>query len=359
MKQKALEKNQPQYLTRTFLQQDELCQESPHLLPLLGRIFDCSDRLEGYHALHCEQIAGFRYFIPNGRLAAEWKYFFQIIPDRYMQMVACEVRFAYENQKSLESCSMEGWVEASLVWTDTQEKERSHPYYRHLRANDEGYAPQIPSSQVPSMKRKRNSPEPDRIGPSLLSPGAKRLRTSSPAESDSIVTPYSKSLRPGQQTAQVPMATTQAILTPALSDFAMAPDSPQVQATASLGLPHPVASTAPAVTTDPTHQLVIPRVPIPLSKQARGHPAPPQPPGTVEHTGRGNVSKAWSKERIRAFTQIQGYPRQELPLSAVSEYGDELSRDHTPKSIDPRCCPFPTTIEENLTVSLLVNRVSR
>ncbi|KAH4113639.1 hypothetical protein HBH47_208330 [Parastagonospora nodorum] len=353
-KQKALAQSPPQYLSRTFLQQDELCEESLDLLPLLGRIFDCSDRLEGYHALHCEQIAGFRYFIPNGRLAAEWRYFFQIIPDHYMQMVPSEVRFAYENQKSLESCSMEGWVEDSLAWTDTQEEERSHPYYRHLRADDEDYALQIPSPQVLSVKRKRNSPEPDGIRSSLLSPRAKRLRTSSPTESD-----YSKLLRPVQRNAQIPMTTTQASSTPALSHSAVAPHPPQVQATASLGLPPPVASTAPAVTTALAHQLITPRVPIPLSKQARSHPAPPQPPGTVEHTGRGNVSKAWSKERIRAFTQIQGYPRQELPFSAVSEYGDELSRDHTPKSVDPRCCPFPTTIEENLTYMHLASTLNR
>jgi hypothetical protein len=48
---------------------------------------------------------------------------------------------------------------------------------------------------------------------------------------------------------------------------------------------------------------------------------------------------------------IEGHPYRELPITAFSIYGDEHSRGHTPKSVDPRCCPFDTTVEELLTVS--------
>jgi hypothetical protein len=61
--------------------------------------------------------------------------------------------------------------------------------------------------------------------------------------------------------------------------------------------------------------------------------------------------KGWSADRVRAFVEIQGQPRANLPKTALSKYGDELSRNHTPKSVDPKFCPFDTTIEENLTVS--------
>lgn len=367
-KQKALEQNQPEYLTRKFLQQDANCQESSDLYPLLGRIFDCSDRLAGYHALDYEKVAGFRYFLPNGKLASEWRYFFKIIPGRYMQMVPSQVRLTYENQKDLVPQSMEGWVEDALAWTGTQEEERSHPYFRHLHADDREYTLRTPLPQVFSMKRKRDSLQTDPIGPSPVSRRTKFLRTMSPAESNSFHASHNKMLPPQvhgpvlptfQQTSPVPVAATQAIETQALPHYAMVPHPPQAQATVPLGLPVPVALTALVVAKPPARQSVTPRIPIPLSKQARNNPAPLQPPGTVEHTGRGNVSKAWSKERVRAFTQIQGYPRQELPYSAVSEYGDELSRHHTPKSIDPRCCPFPTTIEENLTYMHLASTLNR
>jgi hypothetical protein len=90
---------------------------------------------------------------------------------------------------------------------------------------------------------------------------------------------------------------------------------------------------------------------IPDAQLASSHPLPVRVPGSVQHMGQGNAMKAWSPERRRAFTEIQGYPLSELPKTYNSQYGDELSRSHTPISIDPRQCPFSTTMEELITVS--------
>jgi hypothetical protein len=90
---------------------------------------------------------------------------------------------------------------------------------------------------------------------------------------------------------------------------------------------------------------------IPNARLASGRPIPAQAPGSVRATGQGNHAKAWSAERCRAFMEIQGHPYSELPQTYNSPYGDELTRRHTPVSIDPRCCPFDTTMEELVTVS--------
>lgn len=76
-------------------------------------------------------------------------------------------------------------------------------------------------------------------------------------------------------------------------------------------------------------------------------------PGSQTHRGKGFCQKGWSEDRVRAWTDIQGRPRGKLPKAALSPWGDEMSRGHTPKSVDPRHCPFETTMEENLTVSSL------
>jgi hypothetical protein len=76
-------------------------------------------------------------------------------------------------------------------------------------------------------------------------------------------------------------------------------------------------------------------------------------PGSVVPPGAGHYKKAWHAERIRAFVEVQGKSLNQLPLGAISQYGDEMTNVRTPLSIDPRCCPFDTSIYENLTVSAI------
>lgn len=126
------------------------------------------------------------------------------------------------------------------------------------------------------------------------------------------------------------------------------------------GAPRPQGQNPPPVTA--YHQAQpIPQAPSGLLHQGPGAAGPasvPGPaqtatlaPGSVLHTGPGNVKKAWSAERKRAFNEIQGRSLAHLPSAANSRFGDELSRNHTPKSVDPGRCPCPLTIEELLTVS--------
>lgn len=85
--------------------------------------------------------------------------------------------------------------------------------------------------------------------------------------------------------------------------------------------------------------------------------APPR--GSQVHRGKGFFHRGWSDDRVRAFTDIQGKSIAALPSAANSPWGDEMSRGHTPKSVDLRLCPFETTMEENLTYFTLATTANR
>jgi hypothetical protein len=83
--------------------------------------------------------------------------------------------------------------------------------------------------------------------------------------------------------------------------------------------------------------------------QAQGITVPNFRPGSEVPSDNGN--KAWSAERIRAFVEIQRNSIFELPPTAFSRLGTEMSNFRTPESIDVTNCPFETSLVENFTVS--------
>jgi hypothetical protein len=431
-----------EHMSRAALQRDENCRELLDLHFLIGTIFAYSNRCLRPSTNSIEVAAGFRYFLPNGRLAYEWIRFFDIAPSHYLAMAPPQVLQAYHMEgTTLEPSSMRGWVNDVVKQRDAQEageffqqqvalnhtaSDLIDPFMLQLDAAylSTQVAPPAPTSKPVSSKRKAETSlledlddqDPIQQGdarPRL--PEAKRPRLEASIDmallaahpalvstgTSRYVRASSRTVSSGPQVqaprgASVPVAPTRSA--PAIKRVASAappsqgavpsraqrlapPNGQGYQAPAISTTPMPVAhpvSIAPAIPvpavqqTPVAHQL-LPGGPVlatvsgnlhlqlqpgfqprldrrPVKQLARDHPVPAQVPGSVKHSGKGNPMKAWSAERCRAFTDIQGYPLSELPQTYNSQYGDELSRDHTPKSIDPRHCPFDTTMEELLTV---------
>jgi hypothetical protein len=422
----------PKYLTRSFLQNDVNCQESSELRSLLGTIFSYSSRRLAPSTRSSEITAGFRYFMPNGRLAYEWIHFINITPIHYMQMIPPDVLQAYYDEHAFTPCSMKGWVDAEMTEWEIREAgqiiqqlmDDVAPMLVHNHnANVNPFVTDalIPISQTFPRKRKRDIEtssedwQPNNVFRSASSiPSRKRPRVNlhagspfsgfhsvaspadpvhtfgaTPATSQSSLMdaslpwdPFSAPWEVPSRKAQ-PLATSLATMNrpfisqdqmfprlrwsrqppviphtwasqadPSFHTAAHAPGAPMFTAVSSIK----DAPLAPVGVLQQSHAPTNPPS-IPRNRQARfnAHFGPKQLPGTVTHRGKGNVLKAWSPARVRAFTDIQGYPAEQLPVTAISEFGDELSRNHTPKSIDLRQCPFTTTMEENLTVRTILS----
>jgi hypothetical protein len=402
----------PQYLTRSFLQHDENCQESSFLHPLIGRIFAYSNLCTKQSTQMSEIAAGFRYFLPDGRLAHEWILFFGIAPARYLDMAPPEVKQAYLDEHDLTPSSMKGWIEDTIKLEQIQEaneisqqlvlhqidpllsKSSKHDLMNntsHTVLDNSG----ISTHHTPVTKRKRDMPpfkdgmnvlkelgtrfrleeaKRPRLDPSLDNPFSTAHQCMAPADilyrlRTTAYTVSSASPEPASPTTPTPGACSRSTLSSkrivASARRPQGTGRPQTQRAAPTQQTlsaHQVISGRPTmlpVQTALQQQQHHPtnRPHISRNRQARSRPGQTRAPGSVQHIGQGNVSKAWNAERVRAFTDIQGYPAEELPFTAVSQYGDEMSRGHTPKSIDPRYCPFYTTLEENITVSSLIDNI--
>jgi hypothetical protein len=375
-----------QHLTRTNLQQDEHCAQSSGLRQLLGTIFAYSDRYLAASNHLLESTAGFCYFLPNGRLAYEWVHFFEIMPERYQHLAPQEVLYAFHKEREFVPYSMKSWVEDIIHRAEMKESDRLAkdfisnltPVFFGAEHNFDKTEAAAVSPQSIAHKRKLEDPTesdgqvPDEvIDPQLLPSTNKRRRLAGP-----------KSRVPQLQSSlgQPAITMNQAILPPRLvqtpqNGSQLARQTPHLAVLQAVhsGVVASQLQIAPLVVAGPVPPSVqaqppthVPQLPpqnnrrsISVARQARSHPAPTQAPGSVTLSGRGNVVKAWSPERIRAFTNIEGYSTAELPFTAVSQYGDEMSRNHTPASIDPRCCPFDTTMEENLTYMTLATTTNR
>jgi hypothetical protein len=451
----------PMYLTRSYLQNDESFRESLDLRSLVGTIFAYSDRLWDIPVRPSEVATGYRYFMPNGRLAYEWVQVFKIVPGRYLQMTPPDVAHSFFEERYSVPCSMEGWVRDQLFqWMTENEGNSSQEYIDQLIPvnqapvvidpfeEDNSSAPatshsrhnMTPMSELPSRKRhfhesasqETQSISQDAVPAPDIPSGKKKARHTRSFSSriPRLVTPHvgravsesvplptavptvsvpAAPLRPAPlrvrrgtaprnvpppttaSTVPVPPARRQTRLSssriprpapphvggtipgtvPPPTNAAVAPTVPVPAAlrrtrSSRSGIPRPapprvggtVPTNGPLPTTTPAvpvlaapQQTLTPQTPaVPAKRQAQNFPPITHVPGSVTHTGRGQVTKYWNLERIRAFMNIEGHPYRELPITAFSIYGDEHSRGHTPKSVDPRCCPFDTTVEELLTV---------
>jgi hypothetical protein len=423
----------PRYLTRSFLQNDPLCQEMSEIHPLVGRIFAHSDQNPLPPTRPSEIAAGFRYYLPDGRLSFEWVSFFDIVPDRFLAMAPPDVRKAYEATQAPGAGSMmdfEGLVHDPYGLDSAETRQLVDDMIPVVpddeeEAEDEALPSMLPSQTSGSKRKRAFSPPADEadtglpFGQGATPPEPKRTRLTSPEPASGGYAPSGQAyldgpyyLPPADYQARFPtvnsvtMPDTSAIDHFAPSDSSLlgkgygAAASTIKPVTAShplasglngvaaggagaaapvvaAALAHPVtvpasaaappslappvalAPVAPAVAPGAPHQLSrtqlaanTPLPPIPYAQQSRNYVGPPRPPaGSMKHTGQGHVSKAWNNWRRRAFTAIQLRPAVEMSTVADSQYNDEMSRGHTPKSIDPRLIPWPTTIEKNLTVS--------
>jgi hypothetical protein len=435
------------YLNRIDLQRDMNCRELSELHYLIGTIFAYSNQCPTPSTNPIELAAGFRYFLPNGRLAHEWIRFWDVAPDRYLHMAPPQIIQAYHNERcDLERSSMRVWVHDAIKQRETREADSPCMFHEQVAPKHEAVDFVEPwrlqvekacsSTQTGASK---STPQPGsakrRADVSLVADWedhdfaqegddrlrftkAKRLRLDVPINSQSISAGSSVASVVGRRCLATSGGTASSRLrTQAARVSSVAPARAQPSLITSRAPPvitahHPQAASrslnqqlapgnfglAPGLISAPTpgahsvltvqslpataiphvlaaHQLLPAgnvrqpvaialhnqpqpnfrpdpnRRRIPNARLASRHPLPVRIAGSVQHMGQGNAIKAWSLERCRAFTEIQGYPLSELPKAYNSQYGDELSRSHTPISIDPRQCPFSTTMEELITVS--------
>jgi hypothetical protein len=408
----------PMYLTRSYLQNDESFRESLDLRSLVGTIFAYSDRLWDTPVRPSEIATGYRYFMPNGRLAYEWVQVFKIVPGRYLQMTPPDVAHAFLEERYWVPCSMEGWVREQLFrWMTENEGRSSQEYIDQLipvnqapividpSEEDHSSAPAtshsrrkmtlmselssrkrhfhesasqetqstsqdaVPAPDIPSGKKKArhtrsfNSRIPRLVTPHMgrAVPGSVPLPTAVPKVSVPAAPPRPAPLRVRRGTGPrnfPPPTTASTVPVPAArrhtrlsSSRIPRPAPPHIGGTIPGTVPPPTIAPTVPVLAAPQPALTPQTPAVPAKRQAQNFPPITHVPGSVTHTGRGQVTKYWNLERIRAFMNIEGHPYRELPITAFSIYGDEHSRGHTPKSVDPRCCPFDTTVEELLTVS--------
>jgi hypothetical protein len=287
-----------EFLTRTFLQQDENCQESSDLHPLLGTIFAYSDQCSS-PSWSSEDAAGYRYFLPNGRLAYEWVYFFAITPDRYLEWAPPDVFQAYQQERYYAPTSMRGWVEDSIYQAEITEADTiAQDFIQDLElvatsinGNSVLEDPTLPAPQTLSRKRKQRSHIEttddvvyDSTDPLLLPPPAKRTRIVS---NQTTLTSYAvNSVAGALSTVQSGVAVTSTV--PGLShpgpnDTSGRTAAP-IRLAAATSLLRPATSMATAQSSQVVHAspnvLPLPPQPAPTSRsiphkrQAQNHPPP-------------------------------------------------------------------------------------
>ncbi|OAL02935.1 hypothetical protein IQ06DRAFT_217416 [Phaeosphaeriaceae sp. SRC1lsM3a] len=352
-------------LTWSFLQDDQNCQELSELLALLGTIFAYSRREHWNDLSKAELAAGFRYFIPTGNLAREWIQFFDIAPARYLEMAPPEVQYAYQREHDWDTCSMRQWVQAGV---DYWKLERDR-----VQAAKRFYNTFVPASATLGNKRRRRGDGQDDANSSLSQP---RLHTGveygdahariDPSRflGSSQVARGSSLFRTGSHVQTTPFPGPSTISAPSMASKPSAASIQNAAASSQASHIQKALVIQQASAIPPAHlgqkdvQHVAPTSAVPpLHTYAPASNAPPR--GSQVHRGKGFFHRGWSDDRVRAFTDIQGKSIAALPSAANSPWGDEMSRSHTPKSVDLRLCPFETTMEENLTYFTLATTANR
>jgi hypothetical protein len=276
-------------LTTALIKADYTCMTNNAVTPLLECIWKYSSRHAFLPATPIELAAGHRYWLSNKLLADEWMMIFLFVP-RLLDSAPPEVRAAFDNQVyNLGTLSEIGLGS----FADVMEQED------YIFTPPSGFR----STQFTRQ-------------------------------------PFQHGFPPVQSTQHVPQGHMQLASSSVPGLHSGISSIPSV----SVFPLQPVPSGAAAFEQNPAappifHQLL----------RAQGITDPGFRPGSV--LPKDNVNKAWSAERIRAFVQIQHKNINQLPPTAFSSYGTEMSNFRTPESIDVTCCPFETSLEENFTVS--------
>ena len=353
------------YLSKIFLESDELCATSTSIHRLLQRIWKYSSTAQAPDMTSIELAAGQRYWLPDGSLADEWIHFFQIVPNRFLDMAPPKLKVAFENQvgdNSTVGASFEDAMgELAVQESQTPDFEDILPPLERVSTQE---SLEVTGELMPPVLSPIPTP--------LVSSRKRTYDVSS--ESSSVATPHPKRARHHDAT----VATTQRVTAGQPFSSAVDPSLPLVTVQGSRFTQIvPATNTGPLdVQAAPTTQPVLTTAPLLLVNSARvtflllsspdgrvdflEDPTTPQQflqqhgfrpimtlPGALLPTG--NQNKAWHAQRLRAWVEIEGKRLNQLPHTALSIYGNEMSNLRTPESIDPRLCPFSTSIEENFT----------
>ncbi|CAN9347076.1 unnamed protein product [Alternaria alternata] len=328
-------------LTKAFIEADYTCMTSQDIISYLEPIWEYSSIPTFVPPTPMEVAAGHRYWLPNGLLAEEWMMLFIFVP-RLFDLAPLEVRTAFEEQV----------YNVAGHW----------PSFAEII--ERGNQASLPLNMLPATQMAGNS-----FQYGYSQPGGARFagpETAKPITGPLPIPPSGFGFFPFSQSFTAPanlgvqqsssLTITPQPLQPIQPSQQIPQGNLQLPVASTTG-PQPGTSTAPSVAIFPLQSVPNgtaaseqnPAAPPIFTQllQARGITVPGFRPGSRTPTDNGN--KAWSAERIRAFVQIQNKSIQELPSSAFSELGTEMSNFRTPESIDVTCCPFETSLEENFT----------
>ncbi|RAR11781.1 hypothetical protein DDE83_004378 [Stemphylium lycopersici] len=366
-------------LSQASLQYDGLCMTSTTLQPLLRKIWDYSSAEWSYPETSIEGAAGHRYWLPNGWLADEWVYFFQLAPDRFLKMAPESVRAAFKTQTDdslLVGPSFADAIQAQAIEHEKSETEANfcrmiggspelHPleissqdvllqplgkdsFGKSISLSEALYPPMsqevlLDVTKISSRKRLRDTDTPhgnqsgDESGASSNGRSPKRTRR---ATSDLWTRQLLRQNPQRAASSKIAASASTNVLTQRTTGYPVI-----VPAVAAPATPHVFP-----LNSDPTGAVAFIPDQAALSTVGRllqshsVHP-PMKLPGGALPTG--SQSRAWSAQRIRTWVEIENKPLSRLPSTAFSAHGNEMTNFRTPESIDPRCCPFETSIEEN------------
>ncbi|RMZ69998.1 hypothetical protein GMOD_00000026 [Pyrenophora seminiperda CCB06] len=350
-----------QMLSRAYLEADDLCNTSSSIYRLLSGIWAYIPPTQAPEMTGIELAAGHHFWLPDGSLAAEWVRFFKISPDRFLEMAPLEVKTAFAKQVGIISSfatsfgdimeqqngknsppsefeDMALLLDLVMVQESSEVREEyipvSLPSTCKTSPKKRSYDVFAESSSSALPVAKRSQPE-NRITTTIH-----RAATGAPS---SVVQNLSLPIVRGTNIPQVALVTNPAL--------------PNVQATLAVQSVQsltqaPIVNPAPAVfplLSCPTGAVAFIENPAGPQQFLRQHgfvPVMALPgsllPSVMQY-------KAWHAQRIRAWVEIEGKQLSKLPGPALSSFGNEMSNLRTPESVDPRLCPFPTSIEENFT----------
>lgn len=383
-------------LTRAMIEADDLCMNHQSIAPLLASIWKYSSSCVSSTPTAVELAAGHRYWLPCGCLAEEWITFFTFA-EGWLDLAPPGVRSAYE-EDLVDNFGV--WPSFARTMQDETSLSTNYDWFLPGELSEQlaprcSHSQHLTHSQTPRVAEKTPYPDVarDPSNGTTLKDGYGQPNLARRNITDT--TGLRKGLLLGQLSETSPHALRQSSAAPVGLSVQSFP-FPAVVAPQRLSSAHPTQHVpqarpllAPAQSAQqasqgnmqPASALVpgphqgqhsVAQVPVfPLRSIRSGaaafeqNPAAPpvfhqllQAKGITTAGFRpgselppGNNNTAWSAERIRAFVEIEGKSIQRLPSLAFSVHGTEMTNFRTPASVDMRCCPFETSIEEMFTAS--------
>ncbi|KAG9195174.1 hypothetical protein G6011_00294 [Alternaria panax] len=373
-------------LTTALLKADYTCMTSDHILSLLDSIWEYSFMYAFLPTTPIEVAAGHRYWLPNDLLAEEWMMLFTFVP-RLLDSAPPEVITAFDEQVYNVVGDWPSFVEI-MQKEDCYSMPRDRYPFTQLATQPFSHGVHVfnPNERthfaVSSPQRSLENPRtscitvaeghsgtidfdvdyPQSEGALSADQETAKLITGPlpvPSSKPDHLRSFQSSAAPANiaiQSSLFPTGVVPRLLPHVQSDQHISQGHMQLAFALATRL-HPSTSSVLSVPVFPLQSIPSgtaafeqnPAAPPIFDQllQARGITVPGFRPGSVLPNDNGN--KAWGAERIRAFVEIQHNSIHQLPPTAFSPLGTEMSNFRTPESIDVTCCPFETSLEENFT----------